>query len=150
MYRDPIDIGIAIAQRAHECILSTNKPIMITLLSDAYYSTEDEAVRQSIEELLYNLEGVKIHRNETQSAIFLTYEGSDDTFYKIYTNEGLLSEGDTWNLGESYTITFTPKDEGVEVELQIPQYYANYGNAHFIVSDISYDIEDGLSYTLSG
>ena len=150
MYRQPIDIGIAIAQKSHECIYNTNGPIMIALLCNAYYSTEDEAVRQSIEELFDNMVGVKIHRNETKSSIFLTFKGSDDLFYRINTNEGLLSDGYTWVIGESYTITFTPKDEGVEVVVDIPEYYGYPGNASFMVEDISYDIEEGLNYTLSG
>ncbi|MBO7199178.1 MAG: hypothetical protein J6V26_04005 [Alistipes sp.] len=150
MYRQPIDIGDTIAEHAHMCITQTNKPIMIALLCNTYYSTEDETIRESIEELIYNIVGAKIDRNDTKSAITITDMTSVEIFYSFNTSEGLLSEGGTWSLGDSYTILFTPKEEGIEVIVDIPEYYSNPGNASYMVQDISYDIENGLNYKLSG
>ena len=150
MYRRPIDIGTAIAYDANFCIKQTNEPIMIALLCDAYYSTEDVDVRESINNVLDNIKGCKIDRNDTKSNIIVTYKGSDVIFYTYNISEKLLSEGGAWSLGESYTMTFTPKNEGIDIVINIPEYYSNPGEAHFMVSNISYDIENGLNYRLDG
>lgn len=149
MYLEPIDIGFQIAGEAHKVMCQTNEIIAIALLADVYLSTEDVEERTNIADYLKDRLQWRIERNYDNTKIMVFNINSGTLDYSFTLQGGLLSEGGTWHLGESFNATYIPTAEGIEVSIIIPD--ANFSSeANFVIGDTTYSIEDQLSYTMNG
>ncbi len=148
--KKPIDIGKAIAYETHEILSEYNFDIRLALMCDRYITTEDEATRAIIYRDFIGYYGYEIEHNSETGDITIT-SGSQNWVYIIFHTGGTpLSEGGTWTTTDGYNQTFTATDESVVVTANIPEEYIMYGKYEFLISNISYDIEKGLSYNMEG
>lgn len=149
MYLEPIDIGYQIALEAHKVMCQTNEIITLALLADAYFSTEDIDTRTSIANYLNDRLCWQIESNNDGTSIMVFDVNHGRLSYCFTLQGGLLSEGGTWHLGESFNATYIPTAEGIEVSIIIPD--ANFSSeANFVIGDTTYSMEDQLSYTMNG
>lgn len=146
--RQPIDIGKAIASEAHQQLAQTNFIIRLVLMSDAYYATEDEAVRAKILEEHFTDENYSLNRDEDKGVIVISY--GTTTIMNIHCDGGLLSDGGVWSVDDSYLAKYTPTDRGIEVDIDFFDGYTYSGSSDFVVSNVVYDVENDLTYNLTG
>ena len=147
---EPIDIGFQIAGEAHKVMCQTNEIITLALLADAYFSTEDIDTRTSIANYLNDRLCWQIESNNDGTSIMVFDVNHGRLSYCFTLQGGLLSEGGTWHLGESFNATYTQTAEGVEVSIIIPNTYYSSSKATFVVEDITYNTDEQLSYTMNG
>lgn len=150
MDRKPIDVGVAIAQRAHNRLYLDTEIIRLALACDAYLATDDSDTHDDILRDLFNgTYTVEYDSEANVISIVTTYSGR--AYVKFTTSGGLLREGATWTTDEVYNLTFEPKGDEIEVYTTVSE----SGNAlinkyNFTLSNISYSHDDGLCYDMDG
>lgn len=150
MDRKPIDVGVAIAQRAHNRLYLDTEIIRLALACDTYLATDDSDTHDDLlKDIFKGTYTVEYDSEANVISLVTTYNGR--AYATFTTSGGLLREGATWTTDEVYNLTFESKGDAIEVYTTVSE----NGNAlinkyNFTLSNISYSKADGLCYDMDG